>query len=427
LRRGLGVSIKTNVIYCGDCKDVLKKFPDECVDLIYVDPPFFTSKNYEIVFKDGYELRSFKDAHWYDESGRRREDIFVYLDWLKERVEEMHRVLKPTGTFYLHCDWHANAYIRVYVLDKIFGQKNFRNEIIWCYAGGGIPKKDFPRKHDTIFRYVKDVAEFEKHGTFNTEYRPYGRWVKEHEPRHSLTTGGTPLDLERGTPINDWWSDLKRLTSYQKEWWGFPTQKPESLLKRIIKTSSNPLDIVLDPMCGCGTTLVAAHRLGRRWIGIDISPTGCKLTRDRLRKSFSELNVNPPPIIGLPMTIEDLKKMSWADFQNLVCEKINGRSAEKKTRDKGIDGWTYEGYPIQVKQSENVGRPTIDKFETALRRYYAGSKKKIKGIIIAFSFTSDAYEEAKRAKLEDGIEIELKTVREIIHFSDTEKERKKKK
>ncbi|GAI73363.1 unnamed protein product, partial [marine sediment metagenome] len=135
-----------NILYCGDNLEILATMDKESVDLIYIDPPFFSNRYYEIIWGDEAEIRSFEDR-W--EGG-----INVYVDWMKERVMELHRVLKPTGSMYLHCDWHAGHYLKV-MCDEIFGTNNFRNEIIWCYRGAGYPKKDFGRRHDTILRYSK--------------------------------------------------------------------------------------------------------------------------------------------------------------------------------------------------------------------------------------------------------------------------------
>jgi DNA modification methylase len=266
---------KLDTIYNGDNLEWIKLFPDDSIDLVYIDPPFFTNKNQETILKDTDEIHSFDDT-W---AG----GINQYIGWMQKRLEEIKRILKEAGTLYLHCDYHANAYLRV-KLDQIFGEDKFRNEIIWCYAGGGIPKKDFPRKHDTIFRYVKSDS-----WTFNVQYRPYGDWTKKHEPRHSLTSGGEKLDMKKGTPINDWWADFTRLTSYHNEWLGYPTQKPEALLERLIEVSSNEDDIVLDAFCGSGTTLAVAKRLKRHFIGIDISSTATKITANRLGMPTSKI------------------------------------------------------------------------------------------------------------------------------------------
>ena len=135
-----------NTIYCGDCKEVLKKFPDECVDLIYMDPPFFSNKTYEVIWKDGYEVRAFED--------RWKGGIEHYIGWMEERIRECHRVLKKTGSIYLHCDWHASHYLKV-MMDRVFGVNNFQNEIIWFYKTGGVSKRRFSRKHDNILFYTK--------------------------------------------------------------------------------------------------------------------------------------------------------------------------------------------------------------------------------------------------------------------------------
>ena len=215
------------------------------------------------------------------------------------------------------------------------------------------------------------------------------------------------LDTSKGQPLQNLWTDISPIHSQSKERLGFPTQKPEALLSRIVNASSNPTDIILDPFCGCGTALVVAQRLGRRWIGIDVSPTACKLMASRLRKlSFS---IQERDIIGLPKTLEEIKGMQPFEFQNWVMQKLMVRISKTLSTDMGIDGWTLDNRPIQVKQSEAVGRNVIDNFETALTR---ANKKS--GIIVAISFGKGAFEEVARAKLEQGLEIELRTVQEIL-------------
>lgn len=231
--------LETGVIYCGDNTERLSQFPADSVDLIYLDPPFFSNRFYEVIWGDEAEIRSFED--------RWAGGINHYVGWMRDRVIELYRVLKPTGTLYLHCDYHASHYLKV-MLDEVFGENRFRNEIVWCYSGGGIPRKDYPRKHDTIFRYAKG-SEW----TFNVERKPY----KENTQavgRHStyVPEAQRAIDLERGTPVTDWWTDIKTVTGWSPERLGYPTQKPVALLERIIKASSNPGDVVLDPSAGAG-------------------------------------------------------------------------------------------------------------------------------------------------------------------------------
>jgi tRNA G10 N-methylase Trm11 len=176
------------------------------------------------------------------------------------------------------------------------------------------------------------------------------------------------------------------------------------LLERIISTSSNKGDIVLDPFCGCGTTLVAAQNLGRKWIGIDVSRTACKLMDKRLRS----IGASPHVFFG-DLTETNLRKYSPPEFQNWVCEKVGGRANPRKTGDFGIDGWMLDMTPIQVKQQDNIGRPEIDKFCWAIERV-----KKNKGIFVAFSFGSGAYAEIGRAKNRHNIEIKAITVKELL-------------
>lgn len=416
--------LKTNTVYCRDCKDILSKFPEKSIDLIYIDPPFFSNKDYEVIWKDGYELRAFED--------RWKGGIEHYIGWMSDRLRLCHRVLKDIGSMYLHCDWHANAHLRI-LMDEIFGENNFQNEIAWCYREAINSKKRWNRKHDTVFFYSKG-SEW----TFNYEdvlmphsesnIRKY-KYQDEKGCYRLMGRGivGSPIQSRRDVPLEweakkpdlvyrhylkegtlpvDYWN-IDIINQAAKERLGYPTQKPEALLERIIKASSNVTDIVLDPMCGCGTAIAVAHKLGRRWIGIDISPTACRLMTDRMRKIG--YSIGESDIVGLPKSLDELRVMPPFEFQNWICTKLYSTIAEQKSRDMGVDGWTIEGIPLQIKRSEDIGRNIIDNFETAIRRV-----KKNKGIIVAFSFVRGAYEEVARAKIHDGIEIELKTVESIL-------------
>jgi DNA modification methylase len=387
--------VDTNILYCDDNWHRLAQFPDACVDLIYLDPPFFSNRNYEVIWGDEAEVRSFEDR-W--EGG-----INVYVNWMRERVIEMYRVLKPTGSLYLHCDWHAGHYLKM-MLDDLFGMDKFRNEIIWYYKTGGMSKRWFGRKHDTIFLYSKG-----DNYTFNP--------MKEKSYlAHRYGFSNIEIFEDEGGPytmvgVRDVW-DIPALRGNQPEALGYPTQKPITLLERIIQASSNPGDIILDPFCGCGTTVAAAQNMGREWIGIDISPTAVNLIRRRVEKEGA-VDVNGAStvkIMGLPVTEEELKALKPFEFQNWVIQRFNGTHSPRKSGDMGIDGYSFlEHHPIQVKRSERVGRNTVDNFETAIER-----DSRDKGYIVAFSFTRDAREEVARAKSAKGMEIQLVKVSGLL-------------
>ncbi|MBB1075100.1 hypothetical protein HUU62_11840 [Rhodoferax sp. 4810] len=300
-----------NKLILGDCLDILGKIDDDSVDLIYLDPPFFSNRNYELIWGDQGEIRSFQDR-W---SG----GIDHYIAWLKERVQAMYRVLKPSGSLFLHCDWHANAYIRVYVLDKIFGPERFNSEIVWERTfGAGSSKsisKKFPANTDTIWVYNKSSTF-----TFKPVYKPYApatvkrydkidengkryKWENlktysqerleelinkgeaKFNPKSKYPVYKRYLDESKGTPVTNLWNDIDFIGTKSPERIGYPTQKPEALLERIIQCASNECDVVLDPFVGGGTTVVVAERLKRQWIGIDQSVAAIKVTESRLQMS----------------------------------------------------------------------------------------------------------------------------------------------
>ena len=393
------VSFQPDTIYCGDCKEVLKHFPEGCVDLIYLDPPFFSNEKYEVIWNDTYEVRAYED--------RWKGGINNYIAWMKERLQECHRVLKDTGSIYLHCDWHADAHLRI-LMDDVFGENNFRNEIVWHYRKWSAGWKQFQRNHDVLLFYSKtdsDKRTFTKRfmGRAPSTLKRFGdaRIISGHDEEGKRVPSQMAKESSVGVPLDDVW-DIGRVPPIKQL---YPTQKPEPLLERIIDVSSNPTDIVLDPFCGCGTAILMAHKMGRRWIGIDVSPTACRLMRVRMVAKGAKSAM----IIGMPKTLEDLKKLQPFEFQNWVNEKLYARPNPKKSGDMGIDGFYLDGTPIQVKQSEGVGRNVVDNFETAIKR-----DGKTKGMVVAFSFGKGAYEEVARVRLEEGLEIILKTVEEIL-------------
>ncbi len=378
--------------------EALRDMEDESVDLIYLDPPFFSNHNYEVIWGEEAEIRSFKDR-W--EGG-----INVYINWMKERVLELRRVLKPNGTIYLHCDWHAGHYLKV-MMDDVFGYKNFLNEIVWHYeSAGGAPKKTLHRNHDTIFRYA---ATDKRLVTWNAPRKPWPettlkKWQTDEKGIYHVhsDTGRRYYVHPEGKLDDDVW-DIT-FPARSKERIGWPTQKPEELLEKIVKASSNETDIVLDPFCGCGTSVAVADRLNRQFIGIDISPKAISVMERRLLKQHCR-----PRIWNAIQSVADLKKLHDLEFENWVIDAISGRPASKAENKQGIDGfWYLTHHPVQVKHFEHVGRPWVDKFETAMRR--GGYNK---GYIVGFSFTGDAHEEAARAK-KDGLEIVLVKAEQIL-------------
>jgi site-specific DNA-methyltransferase (adenine-specific) len=295
---------KDKTVFIGDNLDVMKGMNSESVDLIYLDPPFNSNQSYSAPIGSQAAGAAFKDAWTFDDVKQEEyavlaysnpalyqlistsratydESMMAYLIMISIRLMEMKRLLKRTGSVYLHCDPIASHYLKL-CMDVIFGAKNFRNELIWrigWVSGFKTQKRGWIRNHDTILYYVASQEATER---FNKEYIPY--------PEGYLRRDGKP-PTGKGIPIEDTWncSDSDRLDSimiksFSKEKTGYPTQKPLALLNRIIKASSNEGDVVFDPFCGCATTLVAADRLRRKWIGIDLSHTAGELVVSRFKE-----------------------------------------------------------------------------------------------------------------------------------------------
>ena len=289
-------------LWVSDNLPVLRGIDSETVDLIYLDPPFNSKRLYNAPlgspaagakFDDTWRMDGVKSEwaelqeaadpalhHTVVGAGLSAgESMQAYLTFMALRLAEMRRVLKPGGSLYLHCDPHASHYLKQ-LLDCVFGQSMFRNEIIWCYRGGGAPKTAFARKHDTILRY-----SVSQQFTFHKQYVEYSEASKKLvESRGGVSIDDKERDLERGASMPDWWTDINSLQTWSPERTGWPTQKPLALLRRIIEASSNPGDMVLDPFCGCATTMVAAEQLGRQWAGIDIDEVAVGITQKRLQE-----------------------------------------------------------------------------------------------------------------------------------------------
>jgi len=403
--------LATSVIYWGDNLEILGKLPQNSVDLIYLDPPFSPDRKYWDVWgensygKDEALIKAYEEAC----SGGKE----TYIRWIENRVELMHQILKETGSLYFHCDPQLGHYFKV-MLDRVFGDSNtfgynhFQNEIVWCYRGGGVSERTFARKHDTILFYSKTHSP---ERVFNVQYVPYSeastRLVKS---RGGVSIDGKKRDLERGAHMPDWWIDIISLQTWSPERTGYKTQKPESLVERIIKASSNPGDIVLDPFCGCGTTPIVAHKLGRRWIGIDIAEKGYRTIKERLEKLKAEYCSVPWDLNE--RQLRELEKLSGNEFKDWVVLRIHGIS--KRGIDGGVDLYTNKREPVQVKKIKTkVGPGILRDFRTALR-----NERKNRGYIISFyGFTKGATEEANRYKRE-GLEIKLLEVKDIPQYFD---------
>lgn len=471
--------IDTRIIYCGDCLDRLRKLPDGCVDLIYIDPPFNSNRNYEVFWGETKEKRAFEDRH---------ASTQAYIEFMRPRCVELARVLKKTGSFYYHCDWHASHYVKV-MLDQIFGENNFQSEIIWRRTlAKGLAFTGFPNNHDSIFYYgggnditfnrpyIKydldslDKKTAEKYSLRESDGRRYQltsllnpatdrpnltyeflgvtrvwRWTKDRMQEAYKTgrvvqprLGAVPrekryLDEQEGRPIDTIWVDIPPVNSQAQERLGYPTQKPLALLERIIKASSNPNDIVLDAFCGCGTALVAAQTLKRQWIGIDMSPTACRVMAKRLRKDCGLKEDEKLWLEGtgfvvrdLPWSEERLHKIPPFEFENWAVIALGGIPNKAKVGDMGIDGRIYPvsavpskkadefdfmdvWYPIQVKQKDKAGRPDIDAFEAVMTR-----ENRAKGFFVSFDYTSDALTEIDSYFRKSHKVIVPFTVREIL-------------
>ena len=302
-------------IWTGDNLPIMRRMNSACVDLVYLDPPFNSNADYAAPigskaagaeFKDTWTL-SDVDREWIDmlapEGGTppldarypalyhailaaARDRKRAYLAYMAPRLLEMHRILKPNGTLYLHCDPTMSHYLKL-LLDVIFGDENFRNEIVWCYSGPRKASLDFARQHDIILRYSKGTRR-----VFNADAARIPHRRQTLSAGRGMASGGRSLkevqaheaeQIRKGKLIASWWADIGSGSHMPKsERLGYPTQKPIALLERIIKVSSNVGDVVFDPFCGCATTMAAADKLGRDWVGIDISEKATDIVIGRI-------------------------------------------------------------------------------------------------------------------------------------------------
>jgi DNA modification methylase len=369
-----------NALYYGDNLDILRRYiKDESVDLIYLDPPFKSNQDYNVLFeeKDGTrssaQIQAFGDTWEWNtvaasayqdivESGPESvsktmqgfrqvvgdSDMLAYLSMMAPRLVELRRVLKRTGSIYLHCDVTASAHLRL-LMDAVFGPKNFRNEVIWYYYNKmhDRRKKMFPRATDTLLFYVRDLSSgFTYHQLKERREKPAKQLLRKKVGGRMVNVKGADghvrYRLKEDRTIDNVWR-IPCLQPAAREKLGYPTQKPKALLDRVIQSSTDDGDLVLDPFCGCGTAIEAAEALGRGWIGIEITQLAIALVRHRLADAFGRSL--KPKVIGEPVSLPDAEVLAASEpfqFQCWALGLVSARPAEpKKGADKGIDGRLY--------------------------------------------------------------------------------------
>jgi site-specific DNA-methyltransferase (adenine-specific) len=425
--------ITTNTLFYGDNLTILREYiASESVDLVYLDPPFNSNRTYNVLFKDesgrssDAQIEAFGDTwRWGPTTQRTYADLIeaaptrvgemisalkqfigpnqmmAYLVMMAARLVELHRVLKPTGSLYLHCDPTASHYLKV-VLDTMFGPEKFLNEITWKRTSSHNSGRKLGPVHDVILAYTKgsdytwhaqftplDQTYVDKHYAFIEGGRRYKRqdvtgagirngetgqpwhginptpkgrhWMRPPSEMEKLNEqgliywpdkpGAWPylklfLDERCGAPLQDVWDDINPINSQAQERLGYPTQKPLALLERIIQLSSNPGDVCLDPFCGCGTAVAAAQKLGRRWIGIDITHLAIALQRYRMEEMFPGCKfdvIGEPEDLGAAHQLahDDRYQFQWWALSLIRAKPLGGQEGDKKGKkgsDRGIDG-----------------------------------------------------------------------------------------
>jgi len=384
--------MEINTLYYGDNLKILRKYiPDNSIDLIYLDPPFNSKATYNVLFKEPTgepsqaQITAFEDTwHWGNESEQTfqkivdtapanvvemarafrafigKNDMMAYLVMMCIRLLELKRVLKDSGSIYLHCDPTAGHYLRV-TMDTIFNVSNIISEIVWGYgtpSGGRTMGRKPVKGHDILLVYAKEYGKHTYHKIFTPYSDKYiserftfvdeqGRIYRTRKREGGIITRQY-LDESPGVPLSDTWTDIKQLYAYhlikrKEEELGYPTQKPLALLERIVQVSSNEGDIVLDPFCGCGTALVAAQKLSRKWVGIDITHLAISNMKWRLNKIFPGIEYK---VVGEPVDItgaRELANENQYQFQWWALSLIGARPYGDKKRgaDTGIDGYVY--------------------------------------------------------------------------------------
>lgn len=382
------MSTGKNRLFYGDNLDVLREhIASESVDLVYLDPPFNSNRSYNVLFKHKSgkdaqaQIEAFDDTWTWSHEAEIEyaamiaggaplkvadalvamrgligdNDLMAYLVMMTPRLIELHRVLKPTGSLYLHCDPTASHYLKI-MLDAIFGPTQFRNEIAWHYSGWNKKmSQHFERRHDVILFYAKS-----KDQVFNSYALPWNskeEYLKVRKQKlhvdddgreYVMSDRGGGRRIKRyieeamayGRPIDDVWN-LDKINNSSTEALGYPTQKPLLLLERIIEASSNPGEVVLDPFCGCGTTVDAAQKLSRQWVGIDITYLAVDLIDKRLRHTYEDQVADTYEIVGIPRDVPGARALferNPFDFERWAVSLIDAQPNQKQVGDKGIDG-----------------------------------------------------------------------------------------
>lgn len=465
---------RENTLYYGDNLDILREYiPSASVDLVYLDPPFNSNRNYNVLFKEesGKEseaqITAFEDTWHWNESAQQTYQALVtessegissmigalrgfiganqmmaYLVMMAARLVELHRTLKPTGVIYLHCDTTASHYLKL-VMDSIFGLSNFQNEISWKRT---TTKSDFqqgaknwPRIRDVILHYAKDVNKqavfIQPFTDYSDEYvrskysktdpdgRQYtldnltapGAGSRGHPQYEFLgvtrfwrynkikmeqllldgrviqpSPGAVPrykryLDEMKGIAVGDTWDDISAINSQAQERLGYPTQKPLALLERIINASSNEGDVILDPFCGCGTTIAAAEKLNRKWIGIDVTHLAIALQKYRLKAAFNLDEKKDYQVIGEPEDLDSARQLAqddryqfqWWALSLIKARPLGGEAGSKtgkKGSDKGIDG-------VITFIDDNSGKPKRLLVQVKSGKVKSGDVRDLKGTV----------------------------------------------
>lgn len=375
-----------NRLFFGDNLHIMRQLPSESIDLIYIDPPFFSGRNYG----DKNEVRSFSDI-W--EGG-----MPGYLVWLNARLYEMKRLLKKTGSVFVHLDWHASHYVKV-EMDRIFGYDKFRNNIVWCYNRMADSRiRNFSRSHDSILFYARGENPVFNADAVRMEYAASSKsregYVKQ-GLRDEFEDKVCKLNPEGKFPT-DWWADLPIIRPNAHEKIGYPTQKPESLLERIIKASSNEGDVIADFFCGGGTAPAVAQRLNRRWIACDQSRIAVTITADRVAKVVRDKIGN---LFAVPdFTVEHwgiyeipkLEKFNEKEFRESVVRAFGGRPESVSPAIHGV----RHGVPLYVGKPSRTSRITkedVARFAKAAFEEYRANA----GTMLAWNFGPDARQAAE--------------------------------